>query len=192
MTRRTLSIDINFASRDYRLLSRIYAGLLAVVALLSAMLALILWIHGSYRADIGRADQRLRELMSSEQQVLSLLAEREQLVRDLTAMSGLMESRRFSWTRLFTGIEEAFPAGVALGSVNVKPKERTLELDGMALSPEALRNLMIGLEKSSVFKDPLLRHQSVDKGSISFKIGALYDEHKAAGPARPFDRPRRK
>jgi len=192
MTSRTPVIDINFASRDYRLLSRITIGLMSGTVVLCLMTALILWLYLSNRADIGRAAQKLAELASAEEQIRPLLSEREQLVRDFTAMSGLMDARRFSWTRLFTSIEMAFPTGVALNRVDFSPKDRSLALDGTALSPEALRNLMIGLEKSAVFNAPLLKHQSVDKGNISFNIGALYDEQKTDGLVRPSGSPRRK
>jgi hypothetical protein len=67
-----------------------------------------------------------------------------------------------------------FPAGAALERLQYDPKDRSLVLDGRAQSPEALRNLMVGLEKSPLFKDPLLKHQSVEKGVISFTVGAHY------------------
>ena len=99
-------------------------------------------------------------------------------------MAGLMEARRFSWTRLLTGLEAAFPVGVALTKLDFNPKERTLVIEGVAQSPEALRNLMVGLEKSTYFRDPLLKHQSVDKGIISFNVASVYTDNIVALRAR--------
>jgi len=117
-------------------------------------------------------------------QILPVLQEREQIVRDLTTMAGLMESRRFSWTQLLTSMESAFPTGVALTKFDYHPGEHSLMLEGVASSPEALRNLMVGLEKSGSFRGPLLKHQSIDKGSISFNVVTLYTDHAPAGLAR--------
>jgi Tfp pilus assembly protein PilN len=108
-----------------------------------------------------------------------VLLEREVLVKNLNAMSGLLESRRFSWTRLLTSIEAIVPIGVAMKNVDFDPRDRVLVLEGTAQSPEALRNLIVGLEQSASFKDPFLKHQSLEKGSISFNVVAVY--HEGAG-----------
>jgi Tfp pilus assembly protein PilN len=173
-------IAINFASRDYRLISRISAVLVAMNILLLAVTAAMLWTARSYRADVVVMDQKLKELRDAEEQMKPVLSERDQIVKELTAMSGLMEARRFSWTRLLTSIEAVVPAGVALDRMEYNRKDDSLALEGKARSPESLRNLMVGLEKSASFKDPLLKHQSLDKGNISFNVVALYQEHTAA------------
>ena len=173
-------ISINFAGRNYRLLGRMHTGLVVVNVLLVAAAAAILWTALSLHADITAMNKRLKELEAAEEKVRPLLIERDRIVKDLGAMSGFMESRRFSWTRLLTSIEKAFPVGVALDRVEYNPRERALTLDGTARSPESLRNLMVGLEKSAWFKDPYLKHQSIDKGSISFNVVAFYQEQKAA------------
>ncbi len=107
--------------------------------------------------------------------------ERERLVKDLNAMSGLMDARKFSWTRLLSSIESVVPVGVALQKVQYSPQDHSLAMDGTAQSPESLRNLVVGLEKSSSFTDPFLKHQTLEKGSISFNVVAVYHEHKDAG-----------
>jgi Tfp pilus assembly protein PilN len=170
-------IAINFASRDYRLISRISAGLVAMNILLLAVTAVMLWTARSYRADVVVMDQKLKGLKDAEEQMKPVLSERDQIVKELTAMSGLMEARRFSWTRLLTSIEAVVPAGVALDRMEYDRKDDSLALEGKARSPESLRNLIVGLEKSASFKDPLLKHQSLDKGNISFNVVALYQEH---------------
>lgn len=176
-------IVVNFASTDYRLLARIHTGLLAACALLALLLAVNVGAALSYRADIAVGKRTLAALAARDEAIKPVLMEREQLVRELGAMSALLDAKRFSWTRFLTAVEEVFPLGVALGAVAVNPKSGSLTLQGAALSPEALRNLMVGLERSRTFAEPFLKHQSLDKGNISFDVAARYREDKTSGPA---------
>jgi len=177
-------ITVNFASRNYRFAARLSAGLAAVIVLLTALLAIQVWGFTESRTGRMVLEQKLKQQSAQEEQIRLVLQERSQIVSDLTAMAALMEARRFSWTRLLTDLEATFPTGVALTKLEFNPKERTLVLDGVAQSPEALRNLMVGLERSSFFKDPLLKHQSLDKGSISFNAAAIYTVNTAVLRAR--------
>jgi hypothetical protein len=68
--------------------------------------------------------------------------------------------------------------------VKYHENERTVMLDGKARSPEALQGLVVGLEKSASFKDPFLKHQSLEKGSITFNVIAVYHADAGAGVAR--------
>lgn len=145
-------ITINFASINYRLASRLSAGLTVVTVLLTAVLAIQIWGFTGSRADRIALEQKLKQQSDREEQIRPVLQERAQIVSDLTAMAGLMEARRFSWTRLLTSLETAFPTGVALTKLEFDPKERTLVIEGVAQSPEALRNLMVGLEKSTYLR----------------------------------------
>ncbi|HEX9019672.1 MAG TPA: PilN domain-containing protein [Nitrospirota bacterium] len=177
-------IAINFASRNYRFAARIQAGLLAGSVLLGVVMAGMIWSAVSLRANIAAMDRKVKDAQAADEQTQSLLRERDQLTKDLSAMSGLLESRKLSWTRLLTGIETVVPRGVALKKVEFNPKDRMLALEGIAQSPESLRTLVVGLEKSDSFKSPFLKHQSVDKGNISFNVVAVYQEDKNAGVAR--------
>lgn len=177
-------ITINFASIDYRRLSRVFTGLAALCALLLASAAFMAGMAYLYRLETGTLERNLSSLEAAHEKVKPLLMEREQITRDLAVMSGLMESRRFSWTRLFTDIEAIFPKGVAVSRVNFNPLDSTLSLEGTAQSPEALRNLMVGLEKSAAFRDPLLKHQTVEKGSNTFNVVAFYTGNKTSRVAQ--------
>jgi len=177
-------ITINFASRNYRLISRIRTGLLTAAGVLCIAMAVMLWATLSLRADSSALDRKLKEAEAAEELVRPLLAERGQLVKDLNAMSGLLESRRFSWTRFLSALETVVPRGVALTHVEFSRNDHTVALIGMAQSPEALRTLVVGLERSTAFKDPFLKHQSLDKGEISFNVVAVYQENKGAAVAK--------
>lgn len=177
-------ITINFASGNYRRIETIRAGLIAGSAVLAVVLAGLIGTGISLRANMYAVENKLNDAQATDEQTQPLFLEREQLVKDLTAMSGLLESRKFSWTRLLTSIEAVVPTGVALTRVEFSDKERTVMLDGKARSPEALRSLVVGLEKSASFKEPFLKHQSLEKGSISFNVIAVYHADSSAGVAQ--------
>jgi len=143
----------------------------------------VIWTTVSLRSNVSAMERKLKDAQAADEQIRPLLGERLQIVKDLTAMSGLLESRKFSWTRLLTSVESVVPRGVALTRVEYKAKERMVMLDGMAQSPEALRNLVVGLEQSQSFKNPFLKHQSLDKGNLSFNVTTIYQENKTAGVA---------
>ena len=174
-------IAVNFAARDYRFLARIRSGLVLVSVVLGLILAGICWKSYAARSAYAALQRDLRELESADAKALPVLAERERIVKDMTAMSGLLDARKLSWTKLLTDLEAVVPVGVALMHISQNDKDRTLILDGSAVSPEALRNLIINMEKSSAFKDPYLKHQSIDKGSISFNVAAVYRDDTRVG-----------
>ena len=177
-------ITINFASGNYPRIETIRAGLIAGSGILAVVLAGLIWTGISLRANMYAVEHKLNDAQATDEQTQPLFHERDQLVKNLTAMSGLLESRKFSWTRLLTSIEAVVPTGVALTKVEFNDKERTVMLDGKARSPEALQSLVVGLEKSASFKDPFLKHQSLEKGSITFNVIAVYHADSSAGVAQ--------
>ena len=177
-------ININFASRNYGAVDTAVRVLFGMALVLSLVAAVLLWESAAQHKDISSLRQKLKAAEAEDGQVKFTLLEREKLVQNLNAMSGLVEARKFSWTQFLTSLERAVPFGVELKKVEFDPKDRTLSIEGMAQSPEALRDLMVGIEKSSAFTNPLLKHQSLDKGILSFNVVAVYNEHKAAGVAQ--------
>ena len=174
MTRPPISRDMNFATRDYRISARIVAGLAVVSAVLLLVFLGIAITALTGRSEGATLDRQVADLAGRTEKLQAVLNERDRLLKELGNMTALMESRRFSWTSLLTNIEQVFPAGVALDRLQCNPKERSLLLEGRAQSPESLRNLVIGLERSPAFSDSQLRHQSVERGVISFTIGVRY------------------
>jgi Tfp pilus assembly protein PilN len=177
-------ITINFASRDYRFIARVRTGMIAASLVLCIGMVGMLWTATSLRAAMSSLDGKLKDAEAAVALVRPLLAERGQLVKDLNAMSVLMESRKLSWTRFLTTMETVVPRGVALTHVEFNPNDRTVALNGMAQSPEALRTLIVGLERSTAYKDPFLKHQSLEKGNISFNVVAVYHENAVAAVAK--------
>ena len=172
-------IAINFASRNYRIVEKVRLALLAVNVLLALAIVAMVWTALSLRAQSAGMEGRIGDLLKTEEQFKPLLTERDRIVKEFASMSGLLESRRFSWTELLTDIEKVFPTGVALNKIEYA-KDGALMLDGAARSPESLRNLMVGLERSASFRDAYLKHQSVDKGSISFNVVVFYKGHPSS------------
>ena len=188
MTKRPAVITINFARTDYRLIARLQWGGIAAIVLLGIISGALLWTANSYRHQAAVAEQQVKDLAASAEKLRPAMEERQQLVKNLSAMSGLIEARRHSWTKFLTGIEATFPTGIALSKVDFSPRDLTVVLEGSAHSPEALSGLMIGLQRSRTFKNPQLKHQSLDKGSLSFNVEVSYQEHSVAGPAPDADR----
>jgi Tfp pilus assembly protein PilN len=176
-------ITINFAGRNYRLVENIHTGLIAGSVVLCIVMAGMIWTTVALRSNVSAVERKLKDAQAADEQIRPLLGERLQIVKDLTAMSGLLESRKFSWTRLLTSVESVVPRGVALTRVEFNSKERTVMLDGISQSPESLRNLVVGLEQSQSFKNPFLKHQSLEKGNLSFNVTTIYHENKTAGVA---------
>ena len=179
--KRSALITINFARTNFRLLMRLQQGLLVAVVLLGIMTCILVWKANSYRLQSAALTQQVKEFTASIEKLRPAMQERQQLIKDLGDMAGLLEARRFSWTQLLTGIEAAFPSGVALTRLEFNTHDRAVALEGTASSPESLSSLMIGMQKSRSFKSPLLKHQSIDKGNISFNVAVTYQEHMAAG-----------
>lgn len=184
MNRQNRLIYINFATTDYRLAAR----MTTVIAVISFGLALVgLILTASMLSDISKSrdmDRRLADIAAQEEKIDAIIQEKEQLIKDLNSMSVLLSARRFSWTRMLSQLESVVPTGVALRSVKYNPKERTILLDGAAQSPEALRNFVAGLEKSFSFREPFLKHQSIEKGQITFNVAAVYIDEKNAQTSR--------
>lgn len=182
------AITINFSGTDYRLAARVRAGLLLVSLGLLCIAAGMFWMTHATRASAAAVDRRVQELESAQEKLEPLVQERQQVVEQLTAMADILDARRFSWTRLLTRIEEVFPSGAALERLEFHPRERTVILEGKARSPEALSALMIGLERSRSFTNPLLKHQSMDKGILTFNVTVISQDvpadDGAAGIAR--------
>jgi len=166
-----LLIDMNFATRDYRLSAAVVRGSAVLAACLLIAAALLGWAILGHRAERAAIERQTAELVARNEQIAPVLEERDRVLKELASMAAVVEARRFSWTNLLTNIEQVFPAGVALDKVLYHPKDRSLVLEGRAQSPEALRGLMVGLERSPAFASSQLKHQSVEKGAISFSVG---------------------
>lgn len=182
MTTRRPPISINFAAVNYRLAELLRTALWALGAVLSVTAVLLLLQTRSLRAEAAAIDADLQKLSVSLQDLRPAMEERQRIVGNLNAMSAFVGARAFSWTGMLTSVEEAFPAGLVLDRLAFG--SGTVELEGDAQSPEALSGLMIGLQKSRAFRNPQLKRQSLDKGSLKFHVAVVYQDIPAGGPSR--------
>jgi Tfp pilus assembly protein PilN len=172
--RRPPTIALYFASTDHALVARVRSMLLGAAVALGVLAVFLLLLGAFYRSRTAEIAKQVASLKSSEETVRSAMQERERLVRNLGEMSSLVDARRFGWTRLLTAIEKGFPSGVALSKLQYDPREHTVSLEGTAHSPEALSSLMIGLQRTEILKNPQLKRQSLEKGTLSFHVTVNY------------------
>ena len=182
------AITINFARTDFGLIAKLHQLLIVAVVLLGMLAGALLWTANTTAHQGKAAEQRVRDLAASAEKLRPALEERQKLIKNLGAMSGLIEARRHSWTQFLSDLEAVFPYGIALTKVDFNVRELTVALEGSAQSPEALSGLMIGLQRSRSFKNPQLKHQSMEKGSLSFNVAVSYQEHGVTGPVPVADR----
>lgn len=180
MKKTNAPISINFASVNYRLIGRLGATFAAGTVVLIVVAVGLLLQAEKYHSEEHAMRQRLQALAEAEKKLKPVMDERQELLSNLGAMTGLLEAREVSWTRLLTGVEEAFPSGIALERMEYNRNDSTLLLEGRALSPEALSAFMIGLQKSKLFLNPLLKRQSIDKGILSFHVAVNYQKPQTA------------
>lgn len=176
MTGRKSLIDINFAGVNHRFISRLRIALIIIAAALFVGAVVLVLQARSLRAQANAMEQGLSELAASMEKMKPAIEERQLLVKNLSAMSALLEARKFSWVRMLSGMEDSFPSGVALNALSANPSGASVTLEGIAQSPEALSKLMIGLQKSRSFRSPQLKRQSLDKGSIEFHVSVTYQD----------------
>ena len=90
--------------------------------------------------------------------------------------SELADTKEFSLNELNTSLEKIVPRSVALKQVQCKRQDHAvaLSLNGTAKSAEDLKSFIAELEKSALFKNPVLKQQSMGKGLITFRIDVVY------------------
>ncbi|MDH4162448.1 MAG: PilN domain-containing protein [Nitrospirota bacterium] len=182
------SITIDFASTDHRLLARSFAALAVISVVLTIIAGALVLQARAYRAQYLAAEKGLAALAESMAKNKPALEERQRLTQNLGAMNALLDARDFSWVKLLSALEQAFPSGVALSGLSFNAKDHLVDLEGKAGSPEALSGLMIGLEKSVFFRSPQLKRQSLDKGIIEFHVAVIYHNAPAGGRHQELSR----
>jgi hypothetical protein len=173
-------ITINFAGKNYRLLARVYAGMIAGCVVLCLVMAGMVWGAVALRADLSVLDRKLKEAAAADEQARPILMERTVVARPRPCQG--------SWSR--EDLVDAAPdeprdgRAAGRGSDARAAQRQGPRPDSTARrSPQSLRSWSWG-RKSASFKDPFLKHQSLEKGSISFNVVAVYHENKNSGAAQ--------
>ena len=81
--------------------------------------------------------------------------------QEVAFVNQLAEKRSFSWTQLLSDLEQALPAGIAIGKIQLDRKESVVAFDGIAPRMQDLNALMTGLQTHPSFSRPVLHHHKV-------------------------------
>lgn len=157
-----MRIDLNFASREYVFVRKVYSVLIAGILVCVAALA---WGDYGYRAD--REDEaRLYQDLSAHQKKLSEVSGRlarlsskvdkkvvDQAYADAQFANAAIERRAFSWTLFLNRLEELVPEGISINGI--KPDFSSLEVDisGNAQNIPKVTEFMSNLVGSEYFGD---------------------------------------
>jgi hypothetical protein len=157
-----MRIELNFASREYVLLRKVYVSLAAG---LLVCLALFGFLYAAHGLDIERSE-RLRAIVQSRE---AELEKSESVLRKYTKeldkskvsstytesefANAAIKRRTFSWTTFLGRIEGLVPKGV--GITGIRPDFGTLNVDisGTATDMGALTEFLERLTRSEYFSD---------------------------------------
>lgn len=113
-----------------------------------------------YAVAVERTESFNRQFTAQlEQERLTLSAQQmAEIKEEVLFINQLAEKRGFSWTQLLHDLEEALPAGTAIGKIQRDVKQATITIDGRATGITALNTLMSTLQSRSPFRLPVLHH----------------------------------
>jgi Tfp pilus assembly protein PilN len=118
-----------------------------------------------------------REHLRQEESQLRAPRPEPSVLAQWTFLKDLVDSRTFSWSGLFTVLEETLPKGVRLESITpaVEKGERTIDIVGTARTNEDLLELIRVLEDRPEFDDVLPHNRGLDEQNmIDFKLVMKY------------------
>jgi Tfp pilus assembly protein PilN len=118
-----------------------------------------------------------RERLRQEQSQLRAPRPEASVLAQWTLVKDLVDSRTFSWSGLFSFLEETLPKGVRL--VSIAPKfeegERTVQIVGVARTHEDLLEFIKVLEDRPEFDDVLPQNRDVNEQNlIDFRLTMAY------------------
>lgn len=147
----------------------------------------ILWNFGQavsgYRAsrtiaaELDRVRQQDDQLVAEARQEGIDLSEGalQRLPAEVALANQLLEKRTFSWTQFMSGLEQAIPPRLALGSVRLDTGGTAVHLTGTAISLEDITAFTVELQDHPTFKDPVLaQHRVGMNGLVEFDVTLRY------------------
>lgn len=173
---------LNLASQPFR--NRTLPWTVAVVVSLLSLLALV-YVLSEYR----RASA---ETASAERQVQTLRAEREDLKRQaaeikqnipedqqrtLEAAHTLVERKGFSWSQLFSDLEDSLPSSVRVSRINVRDVSQVgeqtradLDLTVVGKTPTDVTGMIAEMNRRGTFSAiPVTETQKTGRGESGFE-----------------------
>lgn len=151
-------------------------GLAGIIVCTGGLSGWMWWERASYEAEAARYAAATERTDSFNQQVSAQLAQ-EQLTlsanqvgviqAEVRFINQLAEKREFSWTQLLHDLEEALPAGTAIGKIQRDAAHSRLTLTGRVTEMSVLNGFMSTLQSHSAFRLPVLhQHRSIDAHQV--------------------------
>jgi len=157
-----MRIDLNFASREYVVVARLYAGLLLAILALAAVFAVLYLSHRTDAKSLVQLEGQITEREAAIASSDEVLRGYEKTISGSMISSTYTEaafansaiSRRvFSWTLFLNRLEGLVPGGVGITAIT--PNFQTLDVDisGTAKSIDAVTEFIDRLTHSEYFED---------------------------------------
>jgi Tfp pilus assembly protein PilN len=179
-----MTAKLNLASNPFR--NRALPWTVATIVALASIIALLLIAKSTIQtnakvlvaqSDVAKLQKDINALRQRGEAIKVALTPEQQ--RLLKSAHGLVDRKKFSWTRLFADLEAALPGGVRVSRIVVKEvraqNDRTvanLDLTVACKNPATITQMIEDMEREGVFHADL-RAQTLQRGRG--EIGAEYE-----------------
>ena len=173
---------LNLASDPFR--NRTLPWTVAVVVSAVSLVALVL-IVAQYRTASAEAASAEREVVAMRGERDRMLKQAEEIrqtippeqLKTLEAAHALVSRKSFSWSQLFSDLEEALPAGVRVSRINVREVTQVgdqtradLDLTVVGKTPADVTNMMDVMNRAGTFNAvPLTENQKSGRGETGYE-----------------------
>ncbi|HWS53726.1 MAG TPA: hypothetical protein VN228_06360 [Pyrinomonadaceae bacterium] len=173
---------LNLASQPFR--NRALPWVVAAAVALVSLLALVYTLaeHRRVRAEADVAERQVETLRREHAQLKAQAEEiRESIPPEqreaLRAAHELVDDRSFSWSQLFSDLEDALPSGVRVSRINVREVMRygdqtraDLDLTVVGRAASDVINMIGDMRRNGTFTaDPLSSNQKSGKGEAGYE-----------------------
>ena len=180
---------LNLASRPFN--NRTLPWMITAVVIVVSLISLIFIVRATQQAnaqanavqnDINNLGQQQRALLVQVEAVKNSFSAEQLQVLD--AAHGLVDRKRFSWSRLFADLESALPGTVRVKSIAVRRvvsrgDETLAELDMtvIAKTPNIVTDMIADMDRAGVFHADL-RAQNLQRGrgesGTEYELAVIY------------------
>jgi len=170
-----MRIDLNFVSREYLLVRKVYAALIAGLALCLALFALTFYLHQSEQVKAEQLQEQVAaqelKLDKTEKLVAGYASSIDKKTINATYneadfANAAIRRRVFSWTEFLNRIEAIVPDGVGITGIRPNFKSLDVDISGTAKDMDSLTSFIERLTRSEYFSDipPVFRTSEENLG----------------------------
>lgn len=201
-----MTAKLNLASNPFR--NRVLPWTVTAVITFVSVIALILIARSSMLTN-AQAQTTERDVAELQKQADALNKRAEEIktamtpeqLRTLKSARGLVDRKRFSWSRLFIDLEAALPGSVRVSRIVVKEvraeDDRTvanLDLTVASKNPAVITQMIEDMERQGVFHAELVSQnlqRGKGEGGAEYEMNVFYAPRAGApistGERRPVD-----